>query len=89
MLVKLIEVCVQDQRTSTRELYINSTSIVSISREVRPRVLEETRALGFSDLTTFSTIVINEGSNTRVITVAHSPDEIEKRIKSSKSLLKG
>tara|TARA_A100000164_G_C21538181_1_gene599212 strand:+ start:74 stop:343 length:270 start_codon:yes stop_codon:yes gene_type:complete len=89
MLIKLIEVCLHDQRSSTRELYVNASNIVSISKEVRPRVIEETKVLGFSNLTVFSTIVINEGASTKVITVAHSPDEIQKRIKSSKSLLKG
>lgn len=89
MLIKLVEVSISTPQSSVRELYINPQSIVSISADYRTSVLEETKSLGFSSHTCFSTIIINEGSNSRTITVAHSPDEINKKINSSKTLLKG
>ena len=89
MLIKLVEVDLNQQESTVRELYVNTASIISISAESLPRVLEEAKSLGFSNFTSFSTIVINEGSNSRAITVAHSPDEINKKINSSKALLKG
>lgn len=89
MLIKLIEVYSQGPQSTIRELFVNSTSIISITAETRPRPLEEAKSLGLSDFTNFSTVVINEGVSTRVITVAHSPEEIQKRIRSSKKLLKG
>lgn len=89
MLIKLIEVCSYDSQPKMRELFVNSASIISITEETRPRPLEEARALGLSSFTKFSTVIINEGASTRSITVAHSPDEIQKRIRSSRQLLKG
>ena len=89
MLIKLVEIHVQGHGSSTRELYVNTSNIVSITQEVRPRALEEARDLGFSAFTQFSTLVINEGYSTRVITVAHSPEEVHKKIRTSKTLLKG
>lgn len=89
MLIKLIELHVHSNRTTTRELYVNTQSIVSITQETRPKALEEARAIGFSPMTQFSTLVINEGYSSRQITVAHSPEEVHKKIRTSKGLLKG
>ena len=68
---------------------LNSTSIISIAEETHSGVLKEARALGFSDITRFSSIIIQEGNRTRTVTVAHSPQEIYKKIDPSKTLLKG
>lgn len=89
MLIKLVEVHNALSNPSVRELYINSTSIISIAEETHSGVLKEARALGFSDITRFSSIIIQEGNRTRTVTVAHSPQEIYKKIDPSKTLLKG
>lgn len=89
MLIKLVEVNLSTNQTSLRELYVNTRNIVSITSESRPNVIEEAKSLGFSNFTSFSTVVISEGSSCRTITVAHSPDEINKKINSTKTLLKG
>ena len=89
MLIKLIEVHNVFSAPSIRELYVNTTSIVSITEEVHSHILEETKTLGFSNLTKFSSIIIQEGNRTRTVVVAHSPQEIYKKIDPSKTLLKG
>ena len=50
MLIKLVEVNLNQQQSSVRELYVNTASIISITAESRPRVLEEVKSLGFSKL---------------------------------------
>ncbi len=89
MLIKLIEVHNSFANPSIRELYVNTSNIVSITEEVHASIIEEARSLGFSDLTRFSSIIIQEGNRTRTVTVAHSPQEIYKKIDPSKTLLKG
>ena len=89
MLIKLVEVNLSTTQTSLRELYVNAHNIVSITSELRPNVIAEAKSLGLSNFTSFSTVVINEGASSRTITVAHSPDEINKKINSTKTLLKG
>ena len=53
MLIKLVEVNINQQQSSVRELYVNTSSIISITAEARPRVLEEVKSLGFSNFTSF------------------------------------
>ena len=89
MLVKLIEVHNPFVTPSIRELYINTSNIVSITENVDSSVLEEAKMMGFSDITKFSSIIIQEGNRTRTAIVAHSPQEIYKKINPSKTLLKG
>jgi len=89
MLIKLVEVHNVLSNPSVRELYINSTSILSITEETHSGTLKEAKSLGFSEITKFSSIIIQEGNRTRTVTVAHSPQEIYKKIDPSKTLLKG
>ena len=90
MLIKLIEIHnISGGSGSVRELYINSSNIVSITEEIHPAILDEAKTLGFSDVTHFSSIIVQEGNRTKTITVAHSPQEIYKKIDPSKTLLKG
>lgn len=89
MLIKLIEVHNTFGAASVRELYINSSNIVSITEEAHSGIIEEAKSLGFSDATKFSSIIVQEGNRTRTVTVAHSPHEIYKKIDPSKTLLKG
>tara|TARA_R110000824_G_scaffold45909_2_gene132440 strand:- start:1348 stop:1617 length:270 start_codon:yes stop_codon:yes gene_type:complete len=89
MLIKLIEVYNSLGVPRVRELYLNSSNIVSVSEETHSDLLQEAQSLGFSAVTQFSSIVVQEGGRTKTITVAHSPQEIHKKIDPSKTLLKG
>jgi|TARA_R110000822_G_scaffold194933_1_gene333152 hypothetical protein len=90
MLIKLIEIHnTSGGSKSVRELYINSSNIVSVTEETHSAILEEAKLLGFSDVAHFSSVIIQEGNRTKTITVAHSPQEIYKKIDPSKTLLKG
>ena len=89
MLIKLIEIHNHTGSVGVREVYLNPSSIVSVREEHQQSLLEETSSLGFSHATRFSTVVVQEGGRTRAITVAHSPEEIHKKINPSKTLLKG
>ncbi len=90
MLIKLVEIYnALGNEPAVRELYVNSSNIVSIMSEDHAELLSEAKSLGLSDHTRFSTIILEEGNRTRSVTVAHSPQEIFKKIDPSKTLLKG
>ncbi len=89
MLIKLIEIYNLGSAPKVREVYLNPSNIVYIREEMNQATLKEVLDLGFAEISKFSTIHINEGGNTRVITVAHSPQEIHKKVNTSKTLLKG
>ena len=89
MLIRLIEIHSASGSVGVREVYLNPSNIVSITEEHQHLMLEETVSLGLSQATRFSSVLVQEGGRTRAITVAHSPEEIHKKINPSKTLLKG
>ena len=69
MLIKLIEIHnTSGGSKSVRELYINSSNIVSVTEETHSAILEEAKLLGFSDVAHFSSVIIQEGNRTKTIT---------------------
>lgn len=92
MLVSVIEIKrgIGKQPPSIKEIYINSSHIVSVSEESMAieNLIKESKNLGLVENVQFSKIVLTEGSMTRSITVIGSPQQIYSKIK-KKQILRG
>ena len=94
MLVKFVEVDMSpsDGRHSVRlkETYINPQHIISVSEDfsLTSTLVNETKDLGLNENVTFSTLLINEGNNPRMIIVVGSPSQVHYKV-NKKQILKG
>ena len=92
MLVKLIEVQrgVRGGTATIREVYLNPSHIISVSDDIvaNQSLLTEASHLGLAKETTFSKVVIQEGTVPRSMTVVGSPSSVYKVIK-RKQVLRG
>jgi len=92
MLVKLIEIQsgIRGTAPSVRDIYINPRHIISVSADLiaNETLISEVVKYGLDEGTSFSKITIQDGSSAKSITVAGSPTEIYKKIR-TKQVLKG
>ena len=90
MLVKLIEVQrgMRGGTVSLREVYLNPQHIISVTEDSAVVLISEVVRLGLAEGTTFSKILIQEGSSSKSVTVVGQPSEIYNKIK-RKQVLRG
>ena len=92
MLVKLIEVRreMRGGTASLREIYVNSSHIVSISEDVvaNETLVKEAKSLGLVEGIQFSKVVVSEGNTSRVLTVVGRPQDVYGTVK-KRQVLRG
>ena len=89
MLIKLIEVTNENgDSNSLREVYINSSHIISVSDTPLSNQPTLKENLGLSKEVRFSILRLSEGNTARTLTVIGTPFEINNKIK-KRQLLRG
>jgi hypothetical protein len=81
MLIKLIEITRDPTGVSgLKEIYVNSSHIISISEELSEQPLIK-ESLGLSEDIALSSVLLSEGQSARRATVIGSPSEINSKVK--------